>query len=395
MRACPLRVFVTLALVALASLAWRVLCSQAPPSTLEVPWIESLRPGAFDDQSHPVLDEWAVAYRIDATVFVPLLFTSIPIVSRDAVGIGSFTAWDSPEDANARVRAYEFFAVSFPERARGLNRLGLVREVVRLTPEGAGWTAHFGVISADWETHKGAGQALDQSEDIQRYSIIDGLIRARQAENSMLHLNVPGRWTTSAALYDEVRRRWEGQEPDFTRELSNPDRRTYSEPLGFLGGLQSSLRAVAADLANGEDPRKHHRYQGYVHNGRVLRFELRAVDLDPGRAKGYAQAGWLADPTALRRLEYRILDDRGDELERFKLWVELAARRVKDPFAAPLVPIAFELEPRAYLLLRAVRVSGRSAAAGHRSDRTVLPDAPGAYDRCHTPLAVRASRACG
>ena len=362
MRARPSRVLVTLALVALASLAWRVLCFQAPPSTLAIPWIESLRPGAFDDHWYPVLDEWAVAYRIDATVSVPLLFTSIPIVSRDAVGIGSFTTRDGPEDENARVRAYEFFAVSFPERARGLNRLGLVREVVRLTSEGAGWTAHFGVISSDWETHKGARQALDQFEDVQRYSIIDGLIRAHQAENSMLHLNVPGRWTTTGALYDEVRRRWEGQEPDFTRELSNSDRRTYSEPLGFLGGLQSSLRAVAADVAKGEDPRNHHRYQAYVHNGRVLRFELRAVDRDAGLAERYAEAGWLADPAALRRLDYRILDNRGDELESFKLWVELAARRVRDPFAAPLVPIAFELKPRAYLVLRAVRVASRENA---------------------------------
>jgi hypothetical protein len=361
MRASLSRVLLTLALIALGASASWIVHSQGPPATLEVPWIESLKPDAFDD-AHPVLDRWTAAYRIDATVLLPLLFTSVPLVSRDAVGVGSFTAWDAPENEHARVRAYEFFAVSFPERARGLNRLGLVREVIWLTPEGADQTAYFGVISSDWETHKGAGQALDQHEDLPRYSIIDGLTRVSMARNTMLHLNVAGRWTRATALYDEVRRRWEGQEPDFARELSNPDRRTYGEPLGFLGGLQRNLQAVVADVAAGADPYEHHRYQTYVHNGRVLRFELRGVDRGTDRTERYRQTGWLSNPAALRRLEYRILDDRGDELERFNLWVELDARQVGDPFAGPLVPIAFELKPRAYLVLEAVRVGGRTAA---------------------------------
>ena len=328
------RALLTLAVIAIGASARGIVLSQGPPATLEVPWIESLKPSAFDDVD-PVLDRKAVAYRIDATVLLPLLFTSVPLVTRDAVGIGSFTAWDSPTDENARVRAYEFFAVSFPERARGLNRLGLVREILWLTPQGADQTAYFGVISSDWETHKGAGQALDQEEDLQRYSIIDGFTRASMAANTMLHLNIAGRWTSATALYDEVRRRWEGQEPAFTRELSNRERGSYGEPLGFLGALQRSLRTVVADVAAGEDPRKNHRYQTYVHNGRVLRFELRVVGRDIGRAERYRQGGWLGNPATLRRLEYRILDDRGGELERFKLWVELDAGRVGDPFAGP------------------------------------------------------------
>ena len=215
------RALLTLAVIVIGASARGIVLSQGPPATLEVPWIESLKPSAFDDVD-PVLDRKAVAYRIDATVLLPLLFTSVPLVTRDAVGIGSFTAWDSPTDENARVRAYEFFAVSFPERARGLNRLGLVREILWLTPEGADQTAYFGVISSDWETHKGARQALDQEEDLQRYSIIDGFTRASMATNTMLHLSIAGRWTSATALYDEVRRRWEGQEPAFTPRTLQP-----------------------------------------------------------------------------------------------------------------------------------------------------------------------------
>ena len=70
------------------------------------------------------------------------------------------TARDFAETQDARVRAYEFFAASLPDRARGLNRLGFLREVVRLTATGADWTAHFGVIAANREdTRKAAEQA--------------------------------------------------------------------------------------------------------------------------------------------------------------------------------------------------------------------------------------------
>ncbi len=88
------RALLTLTVIAIGASARGIVLSQGPPATLEVPWIESLKPSAFDDVD-PVLDRKAVAYRIDATVLLPLLFTSVPLVTRDAVGIGSFTSWNS------------------------------------------------------------------------------------------------------------------------------------------------------------------------------------------------------------------------------------------------------------------------------------------------------------
>ncbi len=371
-------------LTVLALAATGIVRSAAPPAANGVPWVEGWTPEAFDAEGRPVLAEWGATYRVDATVLLPLLFASIPVDSREGVGVAGFLARDYAEEGGAWLRTYEFFATSYPERARGLNRVGLVREAVRLTPNGAEWTAHFGVISANLEETKDAAQrALNTDADVQPYSVIEELIGADAARGSAWHLLLPGRWTGAAELYADVRPRWLGREPDYTRELPNRDRSAYAEPLGFLGSLQVGLRSVAAAVARGVDPRTRPRYQPYVHNGRVFRFELRDIDEDEDRARLYAQAGWVADPTALRRLKYRIRDAKNDTVETFTLWVELPAHPDSGPFATPIVPVAFEFTPRAFLALKAVRVTSPAPALR-------------AADRLHTsstPLRISGSSA--
>ncbi len=350
-------------LIAAALAAGALVTASVVPSTETladptVPWVEAWAPGAFDLGGRTPLRELSAAYRVDATVLLPLLFTSVPIVSRSGVGIARATARDFEETQDARLRAYEFFAASLPERARGLNRLGFLREAVRLTATGADWTTHFGVIAANREdTRNAAEQALDdaENEDSQPYSIINGRIGADRARNSVVHLTLPSRWTSAAQLYTDLRPRWQGREPDYTRDLRNEGDHAYGQPFGFLGSLQVSLRSVAAAVERGEDPRRRHRYQPYVHNGHVFRFELRDVDDDEEHARRYAQEGWVTDPTAVRRLEYTIRDERNKNVETFTLWVELPRAGFNDPFAAPIVPLAFEFTPRAFLVLKAVR----------------------------------------
>ncbi len=92
-----------------------------------------------------------------------------------------------------------------------------------------------------------------------------------------------------------------------------------------------------------------------MHNGAVFRLELRDVDDDEERARRYAQAGWVTDQTAVRRLKYTIRDEINRDVETFKMWVELPRAGFNDPFAAPIVPMAFEFTPRAFLVLKAVR----------------------------------------
>ncbi len=328
------------------------------------PWVESRAPGLFGDAGMAVAQEWDVAYRVDATVRLPLLIAAIPIVSRESVGVTTFSARDFTSDLRTGVRAYEFFAASFPERARGLNRLGFLREAVIVASTGVTETAQFGVISSEREdTMAKADRVLDSDAELLPYSVIDSLITAEAADSRVLQLLMSGQWETAAELYDEVRPQWDGEDPTHARHLSNEDQAGYEMPLAFLSGLQASLQGVANAVAAGEDPRRAHRYQPYVHNGRLLRFDLRKVARDGDRTAEYAVAGWLENPAALRRLEYRLRDARGKEVDRFKLWVELRASDPNDPFPPPHVPVAYEYEPGSYLRLRAVRVAGPAPAS--------------------------------
>ena len=95
------------------------------------PKIELWAPDAFDGTGRST-GEYCVRYRVDATVLFPLF--SIPLAHREDVGFASAMVRDTNADASSRVRAYELFATSFPERARGLNRMGFIREAVGSWP---------------------------------------------------------------------------------------------------------------------------------------------------------------------------------------------------------------------------------------------------------------------
>ncbi len=133
---------------AVAAQQLETVLSDATETTFErVPLIDLHAYGVFD-LTRPAARSARVDYQVNATVLVPLLFTSIPFVSRDDVGVASFTARDFDE-AGETLRAFEFFAASDPARARGLNRLGFFREAVALGDDGARWTAQFGVMTID------------------------------------------------------------------------------------------------------------------------------------------------------------------------------------------------------------------------------------------------------
>jgi hypothetical protein len=206
------------------------------------PWVETSAPGAFERSPRNVSERWDVTYRVDATVRLPLFFARIPIVSRERVGVTSFSARDFTTDRRTGLRAYEFYAASFPERARGLNRLGFLREVLTVTRGRITETAQFGVISSEREdTMAKADQVLDNDAERLPYSVIDSRIRPRTAESRVVHLSLAGSWDSATSLHNDVRPMWDGEDPSDTRHLENRGEGGYDTPLAFLGGLQQSL----------------------------------------------------------------------------------------------------------------------------------------------------------
>ena len=164
-------------------------------------WIERLGPGVFEDSGRDALAEDRVSYQVNATVLIPLLITSIPLLSRDDVGVGSFSVTDLQDGGDGPLRAYEFFAASIPDRARGLNRLGFIREVLH-----AARHAQFGVISADRaQTRSAAEQSFGQDQTLQPYKIIDAIIEPGRSRSTVTTLTLRGLWESADALYADVR----------------------------------------------------------------------------------------------------------------------------------------------------------------------------------------------
>jgi len=327
------------------------------PTPSPQPSIEALAPTFFGPAAGERETGSVATYRVDAEVLLPLLIVSVPIARREGVGFGHFYTTDHLDADGGLLRTFEFFATSIPERSRGLNRLGFLREAVMVEQDGAAWTAYFGVVSSTREeTAEEAERASGSAEDAQRFSVIDGTITQGEAANTVSYVELSGRWTGAEQLYSEVRRRLAGRPSDRAREIRNSEGQEYEEPLAFLGGLQVSLHSVATAIRRGDDARG--LQQRYVHDGRILRFELTDADSDPGRGRAYVEAGWASSPSAVWRLSYRVLEPDSEEIEKFKLWVELPPAGGR-ALADPIIPISFELRPRSFLRLRAERTKSQ------------------------------------
>jgi hypothetical protein len=323
----------------------------------DVTWIEQVSPGVFDSSARPPLAEGGVSYQVNATVLIPLLITSIPIINREDVGVGSFAVADFEDSDGGTLRAYEFFAASNPDRARGLNRLGFIREVAKLGSDGTRWTAQFGVISADRaqaQSREDAEQSFEQDQNLQPYKIIDTMIERRRNHGTVTTLILEGRWESADALYADVRPEWATVPPEREHELEDPRGVLYEEPIGFLGAIQLTLRRVATTLAAGNDPPSFS--CPYIHKGQVFQMEFLDHKIDRRRQALYLEAGLVRPNTVVHKLEYRVMNDEGDEDESFELWTELPSKNADDPSSPPILPIAFEFKPRAYLALKAVQV---------------------------------------
>jgi len=298
-----------------------------------------------------------VSYRVDATVLVPLVFTAVPIAHRTDVGVAAFSIYDCAEASHERLRAFEFFAGSFPDRARGLNRLGLLREAVRLQSTGPAGTAHFGVISANREKSvEEAEQAIDGATlDGQPYAFISGIIGPTEASNAVMRTTLPGRWTNAHDLYRDVRPVWASGPLAYMRTVPNAEHQAYQSPVGFLGSLQISLRSVAVAATRGDI--RGRPSVAYVHNGHVYQLVVSNFRVDDKEGRDCMAQGLVSPSSNVWRIEYRILDERREQVGAFRIWAELPGAPVNDPFAAPIVPLAFEFRPRSFLELRAVRTA--------------------------------------
>ena len=318
------------------------------PSLQRVPEIERYAPAIFspvaaDTRSH-------ARYQIDATVLFPLF--SIPIASRDDVGFMTVVAGDVRRESSPRLRTYELFGASFPERARGLNRMGFIREAVSRDLEGARWTAHFGALSSSPETNR-SEVALDSDESVRPYTVLDGFSNRSGASNRDTRVELAGSWPSSRVFYERLMPVWQTTAPERETRTGPSEDGDEIEPLGFLGIVEKALETAALNVDRGVSFRRV-RYP-FVHKAAPMYLEARGRKVESRRQRRYVERG-LVDPLAtVHRLDFRILDEAGDRVQSFRVWTELPTRHTR-PESTPILPVGFVFKPKSFLELEGVRV---------------------------------------
>jgi hypothetical protein len=260
-------------------------------------------------------------YRADAQV---LLF-GIPLLRREGVGGGS-VLWRE-YDAGGAARLLEFNGFSTPARAAGLNRLGFIREMARISGSEMPECSYFGLITASpEESAEAARKALNSGAKEQVYTAIEARLAPGQTETAIAHFPAP------AALSGENR-----------VELVERARRALASVAQVRAGgpavetMHSFLQELAGMLVrpDGKEGR-------FNYSGRPYRLHLtRSVD---AKATAYfRERRLIAGSVEVVRVAGRLRREAGGKETEFRLWIPSGAER-------PL-PLRIEYQAKSYLRL--------------------------------------------
>ena len=323
--------------------------NQSREERLRSAQIDIRAPGAFDGADLSPNLAHDVRYRVHATVLFPVI--SLPLVHRDDIGFASAAVQEYSSESERGIRTYELFSASFPERARGLNRMGFIREVIGLGEKDVRWTAHFGALSSNPETNR-AEVALDGDESVQSYTVMDGFTSRDHASSTETYVELHGSWSSAGLFYRSLIPVWRATAPSRERQFRPSAEAVYMAPLGFLGILQRSLGMAARDLRRTSAPRKI-RY-AFAHKGEVMYLELGGYGLDTKRQRRFVNVNLIKADAVVHRFDYRILDRGRALVQKFRLWTELPGD-AGPRLGVPVVPIGFQFKAKSFLELEAVR----------------------------------------
>lgn len=262
-------------------------------------------------------------YRADAQILV----LSLPILRRSGVGGGSavWREWDEPAGL---VRLLEFTGYSNPDRAAGLNRLGLIRETSRRADEAIRESSYFGVMTASpEESAEDAHKALHSTATEVAYTAIHGRIAGGRVETASAHFMGPAR--LSPERRNELFAR--AEEALSTAPAKPPEFR----PTGTIPGL--FLHALADALRTPERGQTQ-----YVYSGRLYRLWLRHA-ADPHAAAYFRERGIIRPGAGVLRVAGKVRREAGGKETEFRLWIEEGA--------AQPVPLRIDFQPKSYLRL--------------------------------------------
>jgi hypothetical protein len=227
-------------------------------------------------------------YRIDATI----LICGTPVFTRKGVG-GAYASIESGASDGATAVALQFAAGCWPERARGLNRFGILREVAIERNVDDTEYVFEGLITTSKEESLGdARKSLAASDTGTALTVARGVIRDGRATAWTEHIDVSRefRWTEAARLLRTILHREPASEP---HEVS------VGRAPTFLAAMRS---AASRSQSSYNLP--------FLHNGKLYRLDLQRRADSASELIGVIRNG-MGARTAEFRTSYRAGDQSG------------------------------------------------------------------------------------
>ena len=300
-----------------------VLCLGAAPALLkgEVSPLDKIA-ATWSPKS---LQQQSASYRVDAGI----LFLGMNIFSRSGVGSGSIKLDESAAAQDARTVALWFAAGSAPDRARGLNRLGYIHEVVVEKGTNVLESAYFGFMtSSTEESFDQAKAALGATgKDSVPYTAVEGNAAGSNCAYRLYQMLLPGSYNFSK--YEDVIGRVKGL---LARDEIKPSRKesTATEtPRTFLYAVREAMRSQQNKVN-----------APFLYNGKRYKLEVdKSADAKTGQQLVTRKV--TANGSRVMRLNGSIQNLATGAKTPFKLWFEPGRE----------MPLRFEYKAKSYLNL--------------------------------------------
>ena len=260
-------------------------------------------------------------YRADATIS----FLGIPIFSRNGVGSG-YAVFEEERGDGERTLGLQFAGGSWPERAAGLNKLGMIQETMHETAGSLDDATYFGFMtSAPEQNLEEARESLKKNPGKTiPFAAVEGLQKPASYSFRQVHFDQPAdaSWSTWQQLLPRVYEQFAGA-------TAKAHRKALTGQGPFLYCLQQILNSRE---------KRHRTHFLYGQKAYELHTE-RAPDTKM-RDK-LARKGLCSADAPLDRLQGEIHGAAKGTVTKFRLWVVAGA---------PL-PLRIELQPRSFLSL--------------------------------------------
>lgn len=267
----------------------------------------------------------AAGQRRTYTASATVTLFSVPLVSRSGVGSG-YALVEQAASPGGTVISIQFGAGSYPESARGLNRLGLLHEVVLEQPAGRPReSAYYALMTTSPETNlTQARKAVDAQSGLVPYVAAQASGNCGVCSARIERMDLPPQYTWRNA--DTLLRRLRAMLASWP-----------SPAAGSRGDVTTFLYAIRRALAAAQ-PRTN---ADLFFN--LKRFALATEKVrDPAMGRRFADRKLVASADAVMRLNASIQDRATGGKTPFRIWFEAGS-------AGP--PLRFEYQARPFLRL--------------------------------------------